>query len=181
MSRTPSRHATTVLALIHQGAVAMGGDGQVTFNNTILKTRAHKVRRLYHDSILAGFSGATADAVTLFERFEAKLEEHGGNLAHAAIELAKDWRTDRYLRRLEALLLTATREHILLLSGTGDVIEPDDQVAAIGSGGPYALAAARALLRHAPQLSAQDIVRTSVEIASSICLFTNSEIIVDTL
>lgn len=181
MSRLPSRHSTTVLALVHNGGVAMGGDGQVTFNNTILKTRARKVRRLYHDTILAGFSGATADAVALFERFDAKLEEHGGNLARAAVELAKDWRTDRYLRRLEALLLTATRDHILLLSGTGDVIEPDDSVAAIGSGGPFALAAARALLRHAPHLSAEQIVRSALEIASSICLFTNSEIIVDTL
>jgi ATP-dependent HslUV protease subunit HslV len=169
------------LALMHNGQVAVGGDGQVTFNNTILKTRARKVRRLFRDSVLAGFSGATADAITLFERFEAKLEEHGGNLARAGVELAKDWRTDRYLRRLEALLLAANHEHILLLSGTGDVIEPDDNVAAIGSGGPFALAAARALLRHAPHLSAQEIVRSALEIASSICLFTNSEIVVDTL
>jgi len=181
MSRLPSRHSTTVLALVHNGTAAMAGDGQVTFNNTILKTRARKVRRLYRDTILAGFSGATADAVALFERFDAKLEEHGGNLSRAAVELAKDWRTDRYLRRLEALLLTATRDQILLLSGTGDVIEPDDSVAAIGSGGPYALAAARALLRHAPHLSAEQIVRCALEIASTICLFTNSEIVVDTL
>jgi len=181
MSRSPSVHGTTVLALIHNGQVAVAGDGQVTFNNTILKTRARKVRRLYHDSILAGFAGTTADAVALFERFEAKLEEHSGNLARAAVEMAKDWRTDRYLRRLEALLLAANRDHILLLSGTGDVIEPDDNVAAIGSGGPYALAAARALLRHVPHLSAQEIVQSSLEIASSICLFSNSEITVDTL
>ncbi len=181
MSDKPSRQATTVIAVIHKGTVAMAGDGQVTFNNTILKTRARKVRRLYHDSILAGFSGATADAITLFERFEAKLEEHGGNLARAAVELAKDWRTDRYLRRLEALLLTANREHILLLSGTGDVIEPDDPVAAVGSGGPFALAAARALIRHAPHLTAEEIARTSLEIAASICLYTNAEIAVDTL
>ena len=181
MSRSVSVRATTVLALMHNGQVAVGGDGQVTFNNTILKTHARKVRRLYHDSILAGFAGTTADAVALFERFEAKLEEHSGNLARAAVELAKDWRTDRYLRRLEALLLAANHEHILLLSGTGDVIEPDDNVAAIGSGGPFALAAARALLRHAPHLSAQEIVRSALEIASSICLFTNSEIVVDTL
>jgi len=181
MKRSPSVRATTVLALIHNGQVAVGGDGQVTFNNTILKTRARKVRRLYHDSILAGFSGTTADAVALFERFEAKLEEHSGNLARAAVEMAKDWRTDRYLRRLEALLLAASRDHILLLSGTGDVIEPDDNVAAIGSGGPYALAAARALLRYVSHLSAQEIVQNALEIASSICLYTNSEIIVDTL
>ena len=181
MSRSSPCHSTTVLALRLKETVAVGGDGQVTFNNTILKTRARKVRRLYHDSILAGFSGTTADAVALFERFEAKLEEHSGNLSRAAVELAKDWRTDRYLRRLEALLLAASRDHILLLSGTGDVIEPDDQVAAIGSGGPYALAAARALLRHAPQLTAEEIVHTSLEIASTICLFTNSEIVVDTL
>ena len=181
MSRSPSTHATTVLALIHNGSVAVGGDGQVTFNNTILKTRARKVRRLYHDSILAGFAGTTADAVALFERFEAKLEEHSGNLARAAVEMAKDWRTDRYLRRLEALLLAANREHILLVSGTGDVIEPDDQVAGIGSGGPYALAAARALIRHAPSLSAEEIVKTALEVASTICLYSNSEIVVDKL
>ena len=181
MSRSASLRATTVLALMHNGQVAVGGDGQVTFNNTILKTRARKVRRLYHDSILAGFAGATADAVALFERFEAKLEEHSGNLQRAAVELAKDWRTDRYLRRLEALLLAANRDHILLLSGTGDVIEPDDNVAAIGSGGPFALAAARALLRHAPHLTAPEIVHTALEIAASICLFSNSEITVDTL
>lgn len=181
MSRAPSRHATTVLALRHNGSVAVGADGQVTFNNTIFKTRARKIRRLYHESILAGFSGGTADAVTLFERFEAKLEEHSGNLSRAAVELAKDWRTDRYLRRLEALLLAASQDHILLLSGTGDVIEPDDEVAAIGSGGPFALAAARALLQHAPQLSAEAIARCALEIAASICLYTNSEIVVDTL
>lgn len=181
MSRSPVCHATTVLALRHKEQVAVGGDGQVTFNNTIFKTRARKVRRLYHDSILAGFSGATADAVALFERFEAKLEEHSGNLPRAAVELAKEWRTDRYLRRLEALLLAANHDHILLLSGTGDVIEPDDHVAVIGSGGPYALAAARALLRHASHLSAEEIVRDALEITSSICLYTNSEIIVDTL
>ena len=181
MSRSPVRHATTVLALRHKEQVAVGGDGQVTFNNTIFKTRARKVRRLYHDSILAGFSGATADAVALFERFETKLEEHSGNLPRAAVELAKEWRTDRYLRRLEALLLAANHDHILLLSGTGDVIEPDDHIAVIGSGGPYALAAARALLRHASHLSAEEIVRDALEITSSICLYTNSEIIVDTL
>lgn len=181
MKRSRAYRSTTVVALRHNGKVAVGGDGQVTFNQTILKTRARKVRRLYRNSILAGFSGTTADAVALFERFEAKLEEHSGNLSRAAVELAKDWRTDRYLRRLEALLLAASHEHILLLSGTGDVIEPDDQVAAIGSGGPFALAAARALLRHAPQLSAEEIVRSSLEIAASICLYTNSEIIVDTL
>jgi len=181
MSRRPSRHATTVLAIRHHGTVALGSDGQVTFNNTIFKTRARKTRRLYHDSILVGFSGGTADAVALFERLEAKLEEHSGNLSRAAVELAKDWRTDRYLRRLEALLLAANTDHIFLLSGTGDVIEPDEPVAAIGSGGPFALAATRAMLRHAPQLPAEAIARSALEIAASICLYTNSEIVVDTL
>jgi len=182
MSRsTPSRHSTTILAVRHNGAVAVGGDGQVTFNNTILKSRARKVRRLYNETILAGFSGTTADAVALFERFETKLEEYSGNLSRAAVELAKDWRTDRSLRRLEALLLAADRSHILLISGTGDVIEPDEPIAAIGSGGPFALAAARALLRYAPQMSAEQIARSSIEIAASICLYTNSEIVVDTL
>jgi len=174
-------HGTTILALRHGGRVAVGGDGQVTFQNTILKTRARKVRRLYKDQIIAGFAGATADAVTLFERLEAKLDEYSGNLPRAAVELAKDWRTDRYLRRLEAMLIAAGPSHILLLSGTGDVIEPDDQVAAIGSGGPFALAAARALLRHASHLTAEEICRSAMETAASICLFTNSEIFVDTL
>lgn len=181
MSGAPKVRATTVVAVRHGDQVAVGADGQVTVSNTILKTRARKVRRLHHDSILAGFAGATADAVALFERFEAKLEEYGGNLSRAAVELAKEWRTDRYLRRLEALLLAADAGHILLLSGNGDVIEPDDSVAAIGSGGPFALAAARAMLAHAPHLTAEQIVRSSLEIASSICLYTNSEILVDTL
>jgi ATP-dependent HslUV protease subunit HslV len=181
MTEIPSLHATTVLALRHNGRVAVGGDGQVTFNNTILKTRARKVRRLYRDTILAGFAGATADAIALFERFEAKLDEFSGQLPRAAVELAKDWRTDRSLRRLEALLIAAGPQHILLISGTGDVIEPDDQVAAIGSGGPYALAAARALIKHAPHLSADEICRNALEIASQICLYTNAEITVDTL
>jgi ATP-dependent HslUV protease subunit HslV len=181
MSRAAPIRSTTVLAVRHNGQVAVGGDGQVTFNNTILKTRARKIRHLYDDKVLAGFAGTTADAVTLFERFEAKLEEHRGNLMRAAVELAKDWRTDRYLRRLEALLLVADTDHILLLSGTGDVIEPDDRTAAIGSGGPFALAAARALLEHAPALSAEQIVRSALEVAAGICLYSNSEIVVDTL
>lgn len=174
-------HATTILAVKKDGHVAMAGDGQVTLGQTmIMKHTAHKVRRLYEDRVLAGFAGATADAFTLFELFEAKLKEMHGNLARAAVELAKDWRKDKYLRKLEAMLLLADKDHLLLLSGTGDVIEPDDNVAAIGSGGQYALAAARALLRHS-DLDAETIVRDSMDIAAEICVFTNDKIIVETL
>lgn len=174
-------HATTILAVKKDGHVAMAGDGQVTMGQSmIMKHTAHKVRRLYEGRVLAGFAGATADAFTLFELFESKLKEMRGNLTRAAVEMAKDWRKDKYLRKLEAMLLLADKEHLLLLSGTGDVIEPDDDAAAIGSGGPYALAAARALLRHS-DLDAQTIVLDSMTIASEICVFTNEKIIVETL
>ena len=174
-------HATTILAVRGQDTVAMGGDGQVTLGQSmVMKHTACKVRRLYKGQILAGFAGATADAFTLFERFEAKLEEQRGNLVRAAVEMAKDWRKDKYLRKLEAMLLLADKEHILLLSGTGDVIEPDDGMAAIGSGGPYALAAARALSRHSA-LDAQGIVREAMSIAAEMCVFTNDHLTVEVL
>lgn len=174
-------HATTILAVRSNGAVAMGGDGQVTFGQSmVLKHTACKVRRLHKGQVLAGFAGATADAFTLFERFEAKLEELHGNLVRAAVEMAKDWRKDKYLRKLEAMLLLADKEHILLLSGTGDVIEPDDGLAAIGSGGPYAVAAARALSRNT-SMNAEQIVRESMGIAAELCVFTNTHLTVETL
>ncbi len=172
---------TTILAVRHENRVALAGDGQVTQGQSlIMKHTAKKVRRMYKGQIVAGFAGATADAFTLFERFEARLEESGGNLSRAAVELAKDWRKDRYLRRLEAMLLTADREHTLLLSGTGDVIEPDDGIAAIGSGGPYALSAARALVRHS-DLDAEAIVRESMRIAAELCVFTNDHLTLELL
>lgn len=158
----------------------MACDGQVTFQDTILKHHARKVRRLYNDRILAGFAGSTGDAFALFHRFESKLEEFRGNLSRAAVELARDWRTDRYLRHLEALLIVADRERSLILSGSGEVIEPDDDVAAIGSGGPYALAAARALLRHTT-LSAREIAEEALRIASQICIYTNEHLIIEEL
>ncbi len=158
----------------------MASDGQVTFQDTILKHHARKVRRLYNDRILAGFAGSTADAFALFQRFESKLEEFRGNLSRAAVELARDWRTDRYLRHLEALLIVADRERSLILSGSGEVIEPDDDVAAIGSGGPYALAAARALMRHTA-LSAREIAEEALRIASQICIYTNENLIIEEL
>lgn len=165
--------ATTVLGVLHGGRVALGSDGQATMKDTVLKHRVQKVRPLHGGRLLAGFAGATADAFTLFERFEEKLQQYGGNVTRAAVELAKDWRTDRYLRRLEALLAVAAPERLLLISGTGDVIEPDDNVVAIGSGGPFALAAARALLKHAPGLSARQIVEESLHIAADICIYSN--------
>jgi ATP-dependent HslUV protease subunit HslV len=173
-------HATTILAIRHKGSVCIAGDGQVTFNTTVLKHSAKKIRRLYQDKVLAGFSGSTADAFTLFEKFEKKLEQYHGNLTRAGVELAKDWRTDRMLRRLEALLIVADPEHLFIISGNGDVIEPDDDIAAIGSGGPFALAAARALLAHS-ELSARQIVEESLKIAAGICIYTNTEITVDEL
>jgi len=166
---------TTVVAVRRDGKVAIGGDGQVTLNNTILKARARKLRRMHDGKVLAGFAGSAADGITLFEKFEGKLKEYGGNLTRAAVELAKDWRTDRILRRLDALLLVADAERIFLLSGTGEVLEPDEGVAAVGSGGPYALAAARALLLHT-ELSARAIAEASLRIAASICIFTNEEL-----
>ena len=173
-------HATTVLSVRHRGNVAMAGDGQVTIGQTVVKAGARKVRKVYGDRVLAGFAGAAADAFTLFERFEAKLEEHRGNLPRAAVELAKDWRTDRVLRRLEALLAVADRDHSLIVSGTGDVIEPDDGLIGIGSGGPYALAAARALVANS-ELDAKGIVTEAMRVASTICIYTNDQITVETL
>lgn len=168
---------TTILAVRRDGRVALAGDGQVTFGDTVLKASAQKVRRLKDGRTLAGFAGSVADAFTLFEKFEEKLERYPGNLPRACVELAKDWRTDRFLRRLEALLLVADREHLFVISGDGNVIEPDDDAVGIGSGGGYALAAARALLAHS-QLAAPDIVRRSLEIAADICIYTNREITV---
>jgi ATP-dependent HslUV protease subunit HslV len=173
---------TTILALRHNGTVALAGDGQVTMGQAIIvKHRAKKVRRLHRGGVLAGFAGSTADAFTLFERFEAKLEEYNGSLLRSAVELAKDWRKDKYLRRLEAMLLTADAENILVLSGTGDVIEPDNGIAAIGSGGPYALAAARALTSRAESLSAREIASTAMKIAAEICVYTNDALTMETL
>jgi ATP-dependent HslUV protease, peptidase subunit HslV len=172
--------STTVLAVRRDGHVVIGGDGQVTMGNTIVKASARKIRRLADGKILAGFAGSAADGITLFEKFEARLKEYGGNLARGAVELAKDWRTDRVLRRLEALLLVADREKTLLLSGTGDVIEPDVDAAAIGSGGPYAFAAARALLS-ATKLSAREIAERSLSIAGEICIYTNGVLVFEEL
>ena len=173
-------HATTIVAVKRQGALVIAGDGQVSMGNTIMKATARKVRRLNDGGVLAGFAGSTADALTVFELFEAKLREHGGNLSRAAVELTKDWRKDKFLRRLEALMLVGDRDRILLLSGSGDVIEPDGDVHAIGSGGPFALAAARALCAHTP-LSARDVATESLKIASDICVFTNANIVVEEL
>ncbi len=172
-------HGTTILAVRRNGVVAMGGDGQVTLGNTVMKGNARKVRRLYNDKVLAGFAGCTADAFTLFERFEGKLEKYG-NLTRAAIELAKDWRSDRYLRRLEALLLVGDRDKLFVISGNGDVIEPEYDAAAIGSGGSFAVAAARALLE-ASELDARSIVERSLGIAADICIYTNRNLLVDEL
>ncbi len=158
----------------------MAGDGQVTVGQSVMKRGARKVRRLHGGTVLAGFAGASADAFTLFDRFDAKLDQHGGNLTRAAVELAKDWRTDRMLRRLEAMLLVGNRESLLLISGSGDIIEPDEPVIAIGSGGPYALAAARALMAHS-ELDAPRIAAASMQIAASICIYTNSEITIEEL
>jgi ATP-dependent HslUV protease subunit HslV len=171
---------TTIFCVRRDGQVAMAGDGQVTLGNTVMKHGARKLRRMHDDRILAGFAGSTADAFTLFEKFEAKLQEFRGNLPRAAVALAKDWRTDRILRRLEALLIVADRETTLVISGAGDVIEPDDGVAAIGSGGPYALAAGRALLQHS-QLPAPEIATAALQIAAGICIYTNEQIALEVL
>jgi len=171
---------TTVIVVRRKGKVAMAGDGQVTIGNTVMKHGAKKVRRLYKDQVIAGFAGATADAFTLFERFENKLEQYRGNLARAAVELAKDWRTDRLLRRLEALLVVADQNTTLILSGNGDIIEPDEEVAAIGSGGSYALAAAKALLKYS-DLEAKEIALEAMRIASEICIYTNNQIVIEEL
>jgi ATP-dependent HslUV protease subunit HslV len=173
-------HATTVVCVRHRGQVALAGDGQVTIGNTVVKAGARKVRKLSHDRVVAGYAGAAADAVTLFARFEAKLDEHRGQLPRAAVELAKDWRSDRVLRRLEALLAVADHESSFIVSGTGDVIEPDDGLIGIGSGGPFALAAARALVLHA-DLDAKAVVTEAMRVAASICFYTNDHISVEVL
>lgn len=173
-------YATTILGIRHNGQVALAGDGQVTLGQTVMKHSAKKIRRLYNGKILGGFAGAAADAFTLFERFEEKLERYSGNLPKAAVELAKDWRSDRYLRRLEALLAVLDKDNTFIISGTGDIIEPDDHIAAIGSGGSFALAAARSLVKHS-DLSAEQIARESLTIASEICIYTNSNINVEVL
>jgi ATP-dependent HslUV protease subunit HslV len=180
MRRVSLIHATTVLAVRHQGKVAIASDGQVTLGQNVVKHQARKVRRLYHDRVLAGFAGSAADGFALFGRFESKLEEHRGNLERAAVELAKDWRTDRALRRLEAMLLVADHRATYLLSGTGDLIEPDDGVMGIGSGGPFAMAAARALLRHST-LDARAIIEQAMAIAADICIYTNSNLTIEEL
>ncbi len=171
---------TTVISVRHKGKVVIAGDGQVTLDRTIMKHTAKKVRKIHHDKVLAGFAGATADAFTLFAKFEERLEQYHGNLLRAAVELAKDWRTDRILRRLEALLMVADAEHTLVISGNGDVIEPDDGVSAIGSGGPYAHAAAKALTLFS-ELDARSIAEESMKIAASICIYTNNQIIIEEL
>ena len=173
-------HGTTILSVRRGASVALGGDGQVTLGNVVIKATARKVRRIYNDRVLAGFAGATADAFTLFERFEAKLEKHQGHLQRAAVELAKDWRSDRVLRRLEAMLAVADATASLIITGNGDVLEPELGIVAIGSGGAYAQAAARALLAATP-LGAEDIVRKSLEIAADICIYTNKELVIETL
>ena len=172
-------HATTILAVLHNGQLAIGGDGQATMGNTVAKSNVKKIRKLHEGKILAGFAGSTADAFTLIERFEEKLNSYGGNMKRAAIELAKDWRMDRYLRKLEAMLITANKDEILVLSGTGDVLEPDSQVAAIGSGSMFAQSAALALKKHAPHLSAEEIVRESLTIAADICIYTNHNLVIE--
>lgn len=176
----PEIHSTTVLGVLRDGKAALGGDGQVTLGQTVMKNNARKIRKVYNNQIMTGFAGATADAFTLLQRFEEKLEQHRGNLQRSAIELAKDWRTDRFLRRLEAMLVVMDNKQALIISGTGDVVEPDDQIVAIGSGSMYALSAARALMGNT-MLSAADIVQKSMSIAADICIYTNSSIMVEEL
>ena len=176
----PTFHATTIVAVRRDNQTAIAGDGQVTVEHQIVKNSARKVRRMAGDKVIAGFAGGAADAMTLFEKFEAKLDGHRGNLRRAAIELAKDWRTDRVLRRLEALMIVADAKDLFVISGNGDVIEPDEGVAAIGSGGAYAQSAATALLRHT-DMSAQDVAEQSLRIAASICIYTNDNITVETV
>ena len=172
--------STTILAVRHNGGVALGGDGQVTLGNVVMKSDAHKIRRLHEGKVLTGFAGSSADAFALLERFEAKLKDFQGNVPRAATELAKDWRMDRNLRRLEAMLIAADRDHLLLVSGTGDVVQPSDGIAGIGSGGSYAVAAARALIRHA-DLTAAEVTRAALEIAADLCIYTNRNIEVEQL
>jgi len=180
MRKQEKIRATTVVGVIRDGSAAMGSDGQVSFGNTIMKRNARKVRKIYNNTIMVGFAGATADAFTLLQRFEEKIESHRGNLYRSCIELAKDWRTDRYLRRLEAMLAVMTNKEALLISGTGDVIEPENNIIAIGSGGPYALSAAQALMKHS-ELSAKQIVEESLNIAGNICIYTNLAINIEEL
>lgn len=174
-------HATTVVGIRHNGQISLGADGQATTGNTVAKSNVRKIRRLANGTILAGFAGSTADAFTLIERFEEKLNAYGGNLKRAAIELAKDWRTDRYLRRLEAMMIVASKDDLLVISGTGDVLEPDQDVAAIGSGGTFAQSAAVALKKHAPHLTAEEMVRESLHIAADLCIYTNHNLMLETL
>jgi len=171
---------TTILAIKHKGETAISGDGQISIGNTIMKNNTIKIRKIYEDKVLTGFAGASADAITLFEKFETKINEFHGNLPKAVISLAKEWRTDKILRKLEAILIVADKEKIFVVSGTGDIIEPDDDIAAIGSGGPYALAAAKALVKYS-KLSAYEIALESLKIAASICIYTNDKIVVEKL
>ncbi|UCF63701.1 MAG: ATP-dependent protease subunit HslV [bacterium] len=173
-------HSTTILGVLHQGKAAIAGDGQVTFNNTVMKHGSVKIRRLYNGKIIAGFAGASADAFALFERFEEKLQQYNGNLTRAAVEMAKEWRMDKFLRRLEAMLAVLDKTTALIVSGTGDVVEPDDKIVAIGSGGSYALAAARALIQHT-EMSAREITETAMKIAADICIYTNDKITIETI
>lgn len=173
-------HSTTIIAVKRNGEVALGGDGQVTLDRTIVKHNARKVRRMFHNKVIGGFAGSAADGLTLFEKFESKLEEYNGNLLRAAVELAKDWRTDKILRRLEAMMVVADKDHLLFLSGNGDVMEPDKGIATVGSGSPYAQAAAMALLEHS-DLNAEEIVKESLKIASEICIYTNDRINIEKL
>src|SRR5436190_11268360 len=174
-------HATTIIGVIHNGQVAIGGDGQATMGNYVAKSNVRKIRKLHEGKVLAGFAGSTADAFTLIERFEEKLNSYGGNMKRAAIELAKDWRMDRFLRRLEAMLIIVNKDEMLVLSGTGDVLEPDNQVAAIGSESMYAQSAALALKKHAPHLTAEEIVKESLTIAADICIYTNHNLVIEKL
>jgi ATP-dependent HslUV protease, peptidase subunit HslV len=178
VNKTARIRSTTILSVRRDGKLAMGGDGQVTMGESVMKSKARKIRRLFNEKVVAGFAGSTADALSLFSRFEQKLEEYHGNLSRSVVELAKDWRTDRALRHLEALLLVADTKNTYLLSGNGDVIEPDDGIVAIGSGGPYALAAARALLKHT-EMPAKEIVQEAMLIAGQICIFTNDQIVIE--
>jgi ATP-dependent HslUV protease subunit HslV len=178
VNKTPRIRSTTILSVRRDGKLAMGGDGQVTMGESVMKSKARKIRRLFNEKVIAGFAGSTADALSLFSRFEQKLEEYHGNLSRSVVELAKDWRTDRALRHLEALLLVADAKNTYLLSGNGDVIEPDDGIVAIGSGGPFALAAARALVKHT-EMPAREIVQEAMLIAGQICIFTNDQVVIE--
>lgn len=173
-------HGTTIISVRRDSSVSLGGDGQVTLGNIVIKSTARKVRRLYNNRVIAGFAGGTADAFTLFERFEAKLEKHQGNLLRSAVELAKDWRTDRMLRRLEAMLIVADKEHSLIITGNGDVLDPEHGIATIGSGGAYAYSAAKALLEHT-KLNAEQIVKESLKIAADVCIYSNSNHVIETI